>query len=201
MPSGKTKRESGRAGPRWSPFTVADAAQVAGIWSPAEYGQIIELFEGVKIRFGMRDTCWAPASVEMWMEEGGVEKKIVFSGDIGNVNQPIIRDPSWVHGADYVVMESTYGDRNHAPVASYTAGAGQDHRRHVFQGGATWSFPPSPWARTQELLYFMREMKKEGLVKSNPDFTVCVDSPWPTRPRRSSPGTCGATWTRRPWRW
>ena len=102
-------------------YTVADAAQVAEHLVTAEYGQIIELFEGVKIRFVDAGHLLGSASVEMWMEEGGVEKKIVFSGDIGNVNQPIIRDPSWVHGADYVVMESTYGDRNHAPVASYTA--------------------------------------------------------------------------------
>ena len=60
----------------------------------AEYGQIIELFEGVKIRFVDAGHLLGSASVEMWMEEGGVEKKIVFSGDIGNVNQPIIRDPS-----------------------------------------------------------------------------------------------------------
>ena len=98
-------------------YTVADAAQVAEHLVTAEYGQIIELFEGVKIRFVDAGHLLGSASVEMWMEEGGVEKKIVFSGDIGNVNQPIIRDPSWVHGADYVVMESTYGDRNHAPVA------------------------------------------------------------------------------------
>ena len=200
MPSGKTKRESGRAGPRWSPFTVADAAQVAEHLVTTEYRQIIELFEGVKIRFVDAGHLLGSASVEMWMEEGGVEKKIVFSGDIGNVNQPIIRDPSWVHGADYVVMESTYGDRNHAPVASYTAELAKIID-DTFSKGGNVIIPSFAVGRTQELLYFMREMKKEGLVKSNPDFTVCVDSPWPTRPRRSSPGTCGATWTRRPWRW
>ena len=76
-------------------YTVADAAQVAEHLVTAEYGQIIELFEGVKIRFVDAGHLLGSASVEMWMEEGGVEKKIVFSGDIGNVNQPIIRDPSW----------------------------------------------------------------------------------------------------------
>ena len=157
-------------------YTVADAAQVAEHLVTAEYGQIIELFEGVKIRFGDAGHLLGSASVEMWMEEGGVEKKIVFSGDIGNVNQPIIRDPSWVHGADYVVMESTYGDRNHAPVASYTAELAKIID-DTFSKGGNVIIPSFAVGRTQELLYFMREMKKEGLVKSNPDFTVCVDSP------------------------
>lgn len=157
-------------------YTVADAAQVAEHLVTAEYGQIIELFEGVKIRFVDAGHLLGSASVEMWMEEGGVEKKIVFSGDIGNVNQPIIRDPSWVHGADYVVMESTYGDRNHAPVASYTAELAKIID-DTFSKGGNVIIPSFAVGRTQELLYFMREMKKEGLVKSNPDFTVCVDSP------------------------
>ena len=102
-------------------YTVADAAQVPEHLVTVEYGQIIELCEGVKIRFVDAGHLLGSASVEMWLEEDGVEKKIVFSGDIGNHNQPIIRDPSLIDGADYVVMESTYGDRNHDPVVSYTA--------------------------------------------------------------------------------
>ena len=108
--------------------------------------------------------------------EDGVEKKVVFSGDIGNHNQPIIRDPSLIDGADYVVMESTYGDRNHDPVVSYTAELAKIID-DTFSKGGNVIIPSFAVGRTQELLYFMREMKKEGLVKSNPDFTVCVDSP------------------------
>ena len=102
-------------------YTVADAAQVPEHLVTVEYGQIIELCEGVKIRFVDAGHLLGSASVEMWLEEDGVEKKVVFSGDIGNHNQPVIRDPSLIDGADYVVMESTYGDRNHDPVVSYTA--------------------------------------------------------------------------------
>ncbi len=157
-------------------YTVADAAQVPEHLVTVEYGQIIELCEGVKIRFVDAGHLLGSASVEMWLEEDGVEKKIVFSGDIGNHNQPVIRDPSLIDGADYVVMESTYGDRNHDPVVSYTAELAKIID-DTFSKGGNVIIPSFAVGRTQELLYFMREMKKEGLVKSNPDFTVCVDSP------------------------
>ena len=138
--------------------------------------QPLHLCPGVKLRFVDAGHLLGSASVELWLEENGVEKKIVFSGDIGNINQPIIRDPVPLQGADYVVMESTYGDRNHNPVTSYTPPNWPDHRRHLFQRGNV-IIPSFAVGRTQELLYFMREMKKEGMVKSNLDFTVCVDSP------------------------
>ena len=157
-------------------YTVADAAQVPEHLVTVEYGQIIELCEGVKIRFVDAGHLLGSASVEMWLEEDGVEKKVVFSGDIGNHNQPIIRDPSLIDGADYVIMESTYGDRNHDPVVSYTAELAKIID-DTFSKGGNVIIPSFAVGRTQELLYFMREMKKEGLVKSNPDFTVCVDSP------------------------
>ena len=157
-------------------YTVEDAAQVASHVTTVEYGQVVELFEGVKLRFVDAGHLLGSASVEMWLSENGVEKKIVFSGDIGNVDQPVIRDPIPVQGADYVVMESTYGDRNHEPVASYT----QELSRIIdetFAKGGNVIIPSFAVGRTQELLYFMREMKREGLVESAPDFTVCVDSP------------------------
>lgn len=157
-------------------YTVADAAQVADHLVLAEYGQVIELFQGVKIRFVDAGHLLGSACVEMWITEDGVEKKILFSGDLGNINQPVIRDPSFIDGADYVVMESTYGDRNHEPVASYAAELAKIID-DTFSKGGNVIIPSFAVGRTQELLYFMREMKKEGLVKSNPDFTVVVDSP------------------------
>jgi metallo-beta-lactamase family protein len=155
---------------------VADAEQVAEHIVTAEYGEMIDLCEGVKIRFVDAGHLLGSASVEMWLSENGVEKKILFSGDLGNVNQPVIRDPSPVKGADYVVMESTYGDRNHEPMASYTAELAKIIDE-TFSKGGNVIIPSFAVGRTQELLYFMREMKKEGMVKSNPNFTVVVDSP------------------------
>ena len=79
-------------------YTVEDAAQVASHVTTVEYGQVVELFEGVKLRFVDAGHLLGSASVEMWLSENGVEKKIVFSGDIGNVDQPVIRDPIPVQG-------------------------------------------------------------------------------------------------------
>ena len=75
-------------------YTVADAEQVDEHLFTVEYGQMVELFEGVKLRFIDAGHLLGSASVEMWLKEGDVEKKILFSGDLGNINQPVIRDPS-----------------------------------------------------------------------------------------------------------
>ena len=157
-------------------YTVADAEQAIEKLVTFEYGQIVELCEGVKIRFVDAGHLLGSACVEMWLTEDGVERKILFSGDLGNINQPVIRDPSFVKGADYVVMESTYGDRNHEPMVSYTEALAKIID-DTFSKGGNVIIPSFAVGRTQELLYFMREMKRDGMVKSNPNFTVVVDSP------------------------
>ncbi|MDY3993055.1 MAG: MBL fold metallo-hydrolase [Evtepia sp.] len=157
-------------------YTVADAEQAIEKLVTFEYGQIVELCEGVKIRFVDAGHLLGSACVEMWLAEDGVERKILFSGDLGNINQPVIRDPSFVKGADYVVMESTYGDRNHEPMVSYTEALAKIID-DTFSKGGNVIIPSFAVGRTQELLYFMREMKRDGMVKSNPNFTVVVDSP------------------------
>ena len=157
-------------------YTVADAEAAMQQVVTAEYGQMVDLCEGVQIRFRDAGHLLGSSMVEIWATENGVTKKLVFSGDLGNIDQPIIRDPEYLDAADYVVMESTYGDRNHEPPESYTEALAQLIDETFAQGGNV-IIPSFAVGRTQELLYFMREMKKEGMVKSNPDFTVCVDSP------------------------
>ena len=71
---------------------------------------MLDLCEGVRVRFTDAGHLLGSSEVELWLTEGDVERKIVFSGDLGNIDQPIIRDPSFVEEADYVVMESTYGE-------------------------------------------------------------------------------------------
>ena len=114
--------------------------------------------------------------VEIWATEGGVTKKLVFSGDLGNIDQPIIRNPEFLDEADYVVMESTYGDRNHEIPESYVESLAQ-LIDDTFARGGNVIIPSFAVGRTQELLYFLREIKHQGLVKSFPSFQVCVDSP------------------------
>ena len=116
------------------------------------------------------------ASMKLTVTENGETRTIVFSGDIGNVDQPIIRDPQFFHQADFVVMESTYGNRNHTEVWSYTDELAQIIDETLGNGGNV-VIPSFAVGRTQELLYFIRQIKDENLVKSVPNFNVYVDSP------------------------
>ena len=157
-------------------YTVADAEAALQQLRTVEYGELVDLCPGVRLRFADAGHLLGSASVEVWATEGDETRRLVFSGDIGNVDQPIIRDPQLLSEADYVVMESTYGDRDHEPPESYT-GALAAIIDETFARGGNVIIPAFAVGRTQELLYFMREMKEEGMVKSAPDFTVCVDSP------------------------
>ena len=168
-------RRAGRA-PVEPLYTIADAEHAMELVETYEYGELVDLFEGVRLRFTDAGHLLGSACAELWLTEDGVTRKIVFSGDLGNVDQPIIRDPQTIDEADYVVMESTYGDRLHEPPESYTEALAQIIDETFEQGGNV-IIPSFAVGRTQELLYFMREMKEEGMVKSHPDFRVCVDSP------------------------
>ena len=157
-------------------YTIEDAQRVREFLTTCEYGQKVPLCEGVTLEFVDAGHLLGSASIVVDAAEGGVTKRLVFSGDLGNVNQPIIRDPVHIHGADYVVMESTYGDRNHTEVWSYTDDLAQIIDETIGRGGNV-IIPSFAVGRTQELLYFIREIKDAGLVKSNPDFPVYIDSP------------------------
>ena len=168
-------RRAGRA-PVEPLYTIADAEHAMELVETCEYGELVDLCEGVRLRFTDAGHLLGSACAELWLTEEGVTRKIVFSGDLGNVDQPIIRDPQTIDEADYVVMESTYGDRLHEPPESYTEALAQIIDETFEQGGNV-IIPSFAVGRTQELLYFMREMKEEGMVRSHPDFRVCVDSP------------------------
>ena len=111
-------RKNQRAGrPMVEPlYTIADAERVQGYVHTRRYGVPFELCEGVTVTFSDAGHLLGSSSITLDLVEDGVSKTVVFSGDIGNLNQPIIRDPVLLTRADYVVMESTYGDRNHQEV-------------------------------------------------------------------------------------
>ena len=171
-------RKAERSGaPRTEPlYTIQDAQDVARYMTTCEYHQVIDLCEGVRVEFVDAGHLLGSASIIVTATENGVTKQIVFSGDIGNVDQPIIRDPTYLTGADYVVMESTYGDRNHTEVWSYTDDLARIIDETIARGGNV-VIPSFAVGRTQELLYFIREIKDKGMVKSDPDFPVYIDSP------------------------
>ncbi len=171
-------RKAARSGaPKVEPlYTIEDAARVREFLTTCEYGQVVDVCEGVQAVFEDAGHLLGSAIVHVTATEGGEKRKLIFSGDLGNIKQPIIRDPSPIDGADYVVMESTYGDRNHTEVWSYTDELAEIIDKTIGRGGNV-IIPSFAVGRTQELLYFMREIKDAKLVKSNPDFPVYIDSP------------------------
>lgn len=157
-------------------YTMEDAETAISQMVPCAYNQKFSLCEGIEIRFVDVGHLLGSASIEIWITEDGQTRKIVFSGDIGNTNQPLLKDPAYIDTADYVVIESTYGNRLHNPPPDYAASLAGIIQR-TFDRGGNVVIPSFAVGRTQELLYFMRDIKARGLVNGHSGFEVYVDSP------------------------
>jgi metallo-beta-lactamase family protein len=144
---------------------------------PCDYGKEIEVNDCVTIRFTDVGHLLGSACIETWLTEGGETRKMTFSGDIGNVNQPILKDPNHIADTEYLMIESTYGDRDHdAQRIDYVSDLAGIIQKTLDRGGNV-VIPAFAVGRTQELLYFIREIKEKKLVTGHGDFPVYVDSP------------------------
>ncbi len=158
-------------------YTMEDADGIIRRIIPCDYDKKIEISDGITIRFTDIGHLLGSSSIEVWLTEGDVSKKIVFSGDIGNKDQPLIKDPIYTKEADYVVMESTYGDRFHSTdKPEYVRDLAEIINRTFARGGNV-VIPSFAVGRTQEVLYFLRKIKADNLVPMFPKFEVYVDSP------------------------
>ena len=157
-------------------YTTADAENVCRFFHSVEYGEEKTLFKGFSIEFNDAGHLLGSSSVTVRATEDDVTKTIVFSGDIGNSDQPLLNDPKYLKQADYIVMESTYADRVHE-----VAGGTEDDLAYVIQNtfdrGGNVVIPSFAVGRTQEILYFIRNIKEQGKIKGHDDFPVIVDSP------------------------
>ena len=171
-------RKNTRAGlpPVEPDYTVEDAETAVSLFEGVDYDKKTELAPGVAVRFTDVGHLLGSASIELWVTEGEKTTKLVFSGDIGNLNQPILKDPTYLTEADYVVMESTYGDRSHPPRPDYIGELTAILQR-TFDRGGNVVIPSFAVGRTQELLYFLREIKEKNLVTGHGTFPVYIDSP------------------------
>ena len=158
-------------------YSMADAEDAIAHLRPVDYGRQVQIAEGVVVRFTDAGHLMGSGSIEIWLTEGGVTKKIVFSGDIGNLGQPLLKDPVYVEEADYVVTESTYGNRYHEKGDVNNIQYLADCIQRTFDRGGNVVIPSFAVGRTQEMLYFIREIKVRGLVTGHGDFPVYVDSP------------------------
>ena len=171
-------RKARRAGRREveALYTMKDAEGVLAHFEGVAYGQEFKLNDNLTLRFTDVGHLLGSASIEIWASENGAEKKIVFSGDIGNKNKPLIRDPEYVSEADYVVMESTYGNRRHKKGVNHADSLAKIIQETLDRAGNV-VIPAFAVGRTQELLYLIRHIKEEKLVTGHDGFEVYVDSP------------------------
>ena len=157
-------------------YTLADAIGVLSRFRRCSYKEQLKIGEGVTVRFSDIGHLLGSACVELWLTENGTTKKIVFSGDVGNTNQPLINDPLPVDQTDYLVIESTYGNRLHQKPGDTVAQFAQI-LQETFDRGGNVVIPSFAVGRTQEMLYAIREIHLRGLVTGHGNFPVYVDSP------------------------
>ncbi|MDO5133265.1 MAG: MBL fold metallo-hydrolase [Eubacteriales bacterium] len=173
----KKEKRSGREDAFEPIYTMEDAMNLIRLISPYSYGKIYTMCDGVRFRFTDIGHLLGSASVELWLTEGHTEKKIVFSGDIGNKDQPLLKDPANTEEADYVVMESTYGDRLHEGDWAPPIEELVDILRDTFRRGGNVVIPSFAVGRTQVILFYLRQIKQNNLLPEFKNFPVYVDSP------------------------
>ncbi len=172
-------RKSERAGgePIEPVYDTKDAIGALGLFRRCNYNETVRVDYGVTARFTDVGHLLGSACIEIWMQEGTTEKKIVFSGDVGNDGQRIICDPKTVEETDYLVIESTYGNRLHEGDRRDTVAELAGYIQRAFDRGGNVVIPSFAVGRTQEMLYAIREIKEKGLVHGHGTFPVYVDSP------------------------
>jgi metallo-beta-lactamase family protein len=137
-------------------YTIEDAEAVMGQFEGADYGELLEILPGIKVRFNDAGHILGSAIVELWLHEGDNDFKLVFSGDLGHRGAPVMEEPANISAADLVLMESTYGDRNHrsheATVEELT-----DVFAQASENRGNILIPAFAVGRTQDLLYLMEQ--------------------------------------------
>lgn len=179
----RQNRKALRAGkPMVEPlYTYNDAVDSLQYVEPVLYDQLIELNDNMKIVFNDAGHILGSAITELWITEDGKESKIVFSGDLGMMDRPILRDPTIIKKADYVIMETTYGNRNH-PENSTSINQLLDIVLKTIKRGGNVVIPSFAVGRTQELIFeFNKFYEEHSEYRSQLDkVKVYVDSPMAT---------------------
>ena len=165
-------------------YTAQEAIDCLEIFSPVHYDEIIDIDENIKARFNDAGHMLGSAIIEVWITENGETKKVVFTGDIGNNDIPLLDSPTMIENTDYLVMESTYGNRLHMR---------NDEKANIFlnivsetlEKGGRVVIPSFAVGRTQEILYELDSIKQNS--EENEEFAreyqelmeakVYVDSP------------------------
>jgi metallo-beta-lactamase family protein len=154
-------------------YTMEDAEKSLRYFQTIHYGEIIQLADGVKVRFQDAGHILGSAIIEIWVDEAGDQKKIIFSGDLGNSDQPIVRDPSIVEEGDVLWLESTYGNRLHKSREETV----QELLKIVQEAivhQAKVVIPAFAVERTQDIIYTLGQFIRRGSI---PPIPIYIDSP------------------------
>ena len=168
-------------------YTVEDAENSIELFKEVEYDQIVDLAPGISARFNDAGHMLGSSIIEIWITENNQTKKIVFSGDIGNNDIPLLSSPTMIESADYLIMESTYGDRLHLK-NDQKANLFLDIVTETLDNGGTVVIPSFAVERTQEILFELNKIKdlkeKDEAFKKEYETLmnakVYVDSPLAT---------------------
>ena len=158
-------------------YGIRDAERTEELMVPHGYHERFEVAPGIFVTFTEAGHILGSASVSLDVENGAKSKRLVFSGDIGRSGLPIIRDPEPPEGADWVLMESTYGNRDHGTVEDSRAKLAQVVRETAARGGRVL-VPAFAVGRTQELVYDLHQLAEAGEI---PKLPIYIDSPLATK--------------------
>jgi metallo-beta-lactamase family protein len=171
----KRHRKEGREGPRpvMPLYTVEDAEAVFGMFHAHHYEETVNITDGIEAVFRDAGHILGASSIRVTVSQNGQSRNILFSGDVGQWDRPIIRDPQPFEEADYVLCESTYGDRLHGPSENIKPQLCDVVLRAQSQGGNI-VIPSFAVERSQEVLYYLNELLIEGCI---PSLVTFIDSP------------------------
>lgn len=160
--------------PRVEPlYTVKEAGKAMRRFRALDYNEEQEILPGIRIRLRDAGHILGSSIVEMWLQEGNQRRKLVFSGDLGHTGAPILRDPTFIDAADWVILESTYGDRLHR---NWEETWTEMHAvmQEAGRGNGNILIPAFAVGRSQELLYlFAKHFDEWGLGR----WQIFLDSP------------------------
>jgi len=153
-------------------YTIENAEKTLQFFAPVNYGEHLEIDQTTRVKFKDAGHILGSSFIDIKSEKNGRSRKIMFSGDFGRPDRPVLRDPVQVFDVDYLVLESTYGNRLHEDVDP--AEELVNIVNESVDRGGVLVVPSFAVGRTQTLLYVLRELEEDGKI---PELPVFIDSP------------------------